>query len=313
MSRAEPELPTPADVRAAQVRLTTSIRRTPVLELHGAELGVPAHVVLKLELHQHTGSFKARGALNALLTRTVPAEGVLAASGGNHGAAVAWAAQRLEVPATVFVPASSPPAKARRIGSYGADVRVVEGFYSDAAAAAAEWAAGHDVVSVHAYDEAAVVAGQGTVALEVREQVPDAAAVLVTTGGGGLWAGTSLACVGGGPLAVPVEPTACPSLAAAVRAGEPVDVEVGGLAADSTGARRAGSIATRLALANRTPVVGVSDAMITEARAWLWEECRVAAEPGGAVAFAGLLSGAWRPEPGSTVVVVVCGGNAVPA
>ncbi|HJU96507.1 MAG TPA: pyridoxal-phosphate dependent enzyme, partial [Jiangellaceae bacterium] len=224
--------PSTADVRAAAVRLAGKVRRTPVLELRGEDFGVAARVVLKLEHMQHTGSFKPRGALHALLTRDIPPAGVVAASGGNHGAAVAWAAARLSVPATIFVPATSPPAKAARIASYGAQVHVVDGFYDEAMVAAQTYAADLDVTSVHAFDEPAVVAGQGTLGLEVREQVPDASALLVTVGGGGLAAGVTLACRDGGPSIVPIEPDSCPTLAAALEAGGPVDVAVGGIAAD---------------------------------------------------------------------------------
>ena len=235
-------MPSTGDLQAAAERLAGKVRRTPVLELRGEDLGVAARVVLKLEHTQHTGSFKPRGALNALLTRDIPPAGVVAASGGNHGAAVAWAAARLGVPATIFVPATSPPAKAVRIASYGAQVHVVDGYYDEAVVAAQTYAADHEVTSVHAFDEPAVVAGQGTLGLELREQVPDASAVLVTVGGGGLASGVTLACRDGGPSVVPIEPTSCPTLAAALTADGPVDVEVGGIAADSTGARRAGWI-----------------------------------------------------------------------
>jgi threonine dehydratase len=304
------EAPGTADVQAAAIRLAGKIRRTPVLELRGEDFGVAAaRVVLKLEHTQHTGSFKPRGALNALLTRDIPPAGVVAASGGNHGAAVAWAAARLGVPATIFVPATSPPAKAARIASYGAEVHVVEGYYDEAVAAAQTYAADLDVTSVHAFDEPAVVAGQGTLGLEIREQVPDASAVLVTVGGGGLASGVTLACRNGGPSVVPIEPTSCPTLAAALAAGGPVDVEVGGIAADSTGARRAGRIGFQVFREAGIGVRSVSDDAIVDAQHVLWERCRVATEPGGAVAFAGLLTGAFAPQPGDTVVVVVCGAN----
>ena len=303
------QAPSTADVQAAAIRLAGKIRRTPVLELRGEDFGIAALVILKLEHTQHTGSFKPRGALNALLTRDIPPAGVVAASGGNHGAAVAWAAARLGVPATIFVPATSPPAKAARIASYGAQVHVVDGYYDEAVVAAQTYAADLDVTSVHAFDEPAVVAGQGTLGLELREQVPDASAVLVTVGGGGLASGVTLACRDGGPSVVPIEPTSCPTLAAALAAGEPVDVEVGGIAADSTGARRAGRIGFQVLREAGIGVRGVSDDAIVDAQHVLWERCRVATEPGGAVAFAGLLSGAFVPQPGDTVVVVVCGAN----
>jgi threonine dehydratase len=303
------EAPTTGDVRAAAIRLAGKIRRTPVLELRGEDFGVAARVVLKLEHTQHTGSFKPRGALNALLTRDIPPAGVVAASGGNHGAAVAWAAARLGVPATIFVPATSPPAKAARIASYGAQVHVVDGYYDEAVAAAQTYAADLDVTSVHAFDEPAVVAGQGTLGLEIREQVPDASAVLVTVGGGGLASGVTLACRDGGPFVVPIEPTSCPTLAAALAAGGPVDVQVGGIAADSTGARRAGRIAFEVFREAGIGVRTVSDEAIVDAQHVLWDRCRIATEPGGAVACAGLLTGAFVPQPGDTVVVVVCGAN----
>jgi threonine dehydratase len=262
-----------------------------------------------LEHTQHTGSFKPRGALNALLTRDIPPAGVVAASGGNHGAAVAWAAARLGVAATIFVPVTSPPAKAARIASYGAQVHVVEGYYDEAVVAAQTYAADRDVTSVHAFDEPAVVAGQGTLGLELREQVPDASAVLVTVGGGGLASGVTLACRDGGPSVVPIEPTSCPTLAAALAAGGPVDVEVGGIAADSTGARRVGRIAFEVFREAGIGVRTVSDEAIVDAQHVLWDRCRIATEPGGAVACAGLLTGAFVPQPGDTVVVVVCGAN----
>ena len=302
-------MPSTGDLQAAAERLAGKVRRTPVLELRGEDLGVAARVVLKLEHTQHTGSFKPRGALNALLTRDIPPAGVVAASGGNHGAAVAWAAARLGVPATIFVPATSPPAKAVRIASYGAQVHVVDGYYDEAVVAAQTYAADHEVTSVHAFDEPAVVAGQGTLGLELREQVPDASAVLVTVGGGGLASGVTLACRDGGPSVVPIEPTSCPTLAAALTADGPVDVEVGGIAADSTGARRAGWIGFQVLREAGVRVRNVSDDAIVSAQRVLWERCRIAAEPGGAVACAGLLTGAFVPHPGDTVVVVVCGAN----
>jgi threonine dehydratase len=299
-------------VRAAAVRLAGLVRRTPVLRVHGTELGVAAPVLLKLEPLQHTGAFKARGALNALLCLPGPVERVVTASGGNHGAAVAWAAGRLGVAATVFVPSSSPAAKVARIRGYGATVHVVDGYYGDAAQAAGEHAESRGLPTVHAYDDPAVVAGQGTVGLELLEDLGDVAGphgvdVLVTVGGGGLAAGVALATAGRFGV-VPVEPVACPTLAAARSAGRPVDVEVGGVAADSTGARRLGAIAHAV-LAAAAPVVQVADADIVAAQRWLWDRTRVLAEPGGAVALAGLLSGGYRPRPGSTVVVVVSGGN----
>ncbi|MGW0229759.1 serine/threonine dehydratase [Actinopolymorpha singaporensis] len=301
-------LPGEREFAEAAERLRGQVRRTPVLEIDGTELGVPARVLVKLELLQHTGSFKARGALNTLLVRPRADDGVVAASGGNHGAAVAWAADRVGVPARIFVPATSPPVKAERVASYGAEVVVVDGYYPEAFAAAEQWAAGRSVVRVHAYDAPEVVAGQGTLGLELAEQVPEVSTVLVSCGGGGLYAGLALALADRAAV-VPVEPERCRSLSAAVAAGRPVPVEVGGVAADSMGAGTVGRYGYAVATRTRTSPLLVSDEAIVAARTFLWERCRVLAEPGGATAFAALSSGVFRPAPGQTVVVVVSGGN----
>jgi threonine dehydratase len=288
------------------------VRRTPVLDVRGADLGVPGRVLLKLELTQHTGSFKARGALNSLLVataagnRAAATDGVVAASGGNHGAAVAWAARTLGLPATVFVPATSPAAKIERVRAFGADVRVVDGFYPAAAAAAAEWAEGRDAVAVPAYDGFDVVCGQATVGLELLDQAPGVGTVVVGCGGGGLFSGVALA--GEGAFAVrPVEPDGCPALHAALAAGRPVDVDVGGIASDSMGAPRVGDHAFAVAGRLGTSAALVPGEAVLAARHWLWDRCRVLAEPGGAVALAGVMTGA-VPYDGD-VVVVVSGGN----
>ena len=302
------ELPDTSRLHQAATRLRGQIRRTPVLELDPTEVGVDARVVVKAELLQHTGSFKVRGALNTLLMHPAPSDGVVAASGGNHGAAVAWAAARVGVPARVFVPASSPRVKAERIASYGGQVVVVEGYYPEAFEASERWAADRDVARVHAYDAPDVVAGQGTLGLETIEQVPDATTLLVSCGGGGLYAGTSLALTGRCTV-VPVEPERCPSLFAAVEAGAPVPAPVGGVAADSMGASTTGRIAHAVATRAGIRPLLVSDEAILAARSFLWERCRILAEPGGATAFAALLSGVYRPADGETVVVVVSGGN----
>ena len=304
-----PYLPTRADVLAAAARLGASIRRTPTLELAGDELGVAGRVVLKLELLQHVGVFKARGALNTLLSTAAPAAGVVAASGGNHGAAVAWAAARAGVPATIFVPGTSPELKVSRIRAYGAEVVVVDGYYPHALAASRDWAAGRAVLEIHAYDLPSVVAGQGTVGLEVLDQVPDATALLVSCGGGGLYAGIALASGADGPTVIPVEPERCPTLHTALAKGGPVPVDVSGVAADSMGAAAAGDIAYAIASDRGEAPVLVPDDAIVAARRFLWEQCRVLAEPGGATALAALVAGAFVPEPGDTTVVVVSGGN----
>jgi threonine dehydratase len=310
--KAKPEsgvaVPGVEDVLAAGDRLRGLVRRTPVLDLAGDDLGVPGRVVLKLELLQHVGVFKARGALNALLSTPIPGDGVVAASGGNHAAAVAWAAARVGVAARLFVPATSPKLKVDRIISYGADVEVIDGYYAEALAASQAWAAERDVLQVHAYDMPSVVAGQGSLGLEVVEQVPDASSVLVSCGGGGLYAGVAIG-VADQAQVVPVEPARCPTLHAALEHGGPVRVEVGGVAADSTGAAVAGDIAYAVAAGRGALSVLVPDDAIRAARSFLWERCRVLAEPGGATALAALLAGAFRPGPGDTTVVVVSGGN----
>jgi threonine dehydratase len=301
-------VPTREDIGEAVKRLTGRIRRTPVLELGADELDVPGRVVLKLELTQHVGVFKARGALNSVLALPIPPGGVLAASGGNHGAAVAWAAQQADVPARIYIPSTSPQLKVDRIASYGADVVVVDGYYPDAFAASQEWAAAHDVLTVHAYDLPAVVAGQGTIGVEILEQVPDASAVLMPCGGGGLYAGIASA-VGDGVRTQPVEPELCPTLHSAVHRGRPARVEVSGVAADSLGAGVIGELAYAVASRRGDSSVLVSDEAIRTARRFLWDRCRILAEPGGATAFAALISGAYRPGPDETTVIVVSGGN----
>lgn len=301
-------IPTHDDVLAARDRLVGHVRRTPVLELAAGELDVPGRVLLKLELLQHTGVFKARGALNTLRAVDVPRDGVVAASGGNHGAALAWAAGRAGVPATIFVPGTSPQLKIDRIRSYGADVVVVDGYYPDAYAECQRWSAERDVLEVHAYDMPTVVAGQGTVGLEIVDDVADVSSVLMSCGGGGLYAGIALG-LDSHARAVPAEPERCPTLHTALAAGEPARTGVGGVAADSMGAAYAGRIAFGVAGQRGEAPVLVPDEAIVDARRFLWERCRVLAEPGGATALAALLSGSYRPDPDSTTVVVVSGGN----
>lgn len=316
-------VPSPNELHQARERLSGRVRRTPVIEL-GDELatqlgtggadgssGAGWSLVLKLEMTQYSGSFKARGALNSLLARPVPEAGVVAASGGNHGAAVAWAASTCGVPATIFVPSTSPASKLERIRGYGAELHVVEGHYAEALTASIEHAGRTGARLVHAYDDPDVVAGQATIGAELLEQVPDVDTVLLACGGGGLFAGVALACAGRA-VVVPVEPATCPTLQQAVAAGRPVPVDVGGLAADSLGARQAGAIATAVALANRTEPRLVGDADIAAARSWLWEHVRVPAEPGGATGLAGLLARVYEPREHEKVVVVVSGANWAP-
>jgi threonine dehydratase len=263
-------------------------------------------------LQQATGSFKARGACNAMLSAPLPAAGVVAASGGNHGAAVAHAARALGVPATIFVPEITGPAKRARIAGYGARLVVGGAAYDQARQASEAHAAATGALLVHAYDQPAVLAGQGTVALEFRQQAPEVTHVLVATGGGGLIGGMAACYAGSGVQVMSVEPEACPAMAAALAAGRPVPAPVGGLAADSLGARQVGALGFAVAQRHVAGAVLVPDAAIGAAQRLLWEACRVVAEPGGATALAALLTGAWAAPAGAVVGVVVCGGNCDP-
>jgi len=285
------------------------IRVTPVAEANGRDFGLDAWpLTLKLELLQHAGSFKTRGAFTHLLTRDVPAAGVVAASGGNHGAAVAYAAMRLGRPAAIFVPTVSSPAKIDRIRSYGATLTVGGDRYADALAASEAYAAASGALPIHAFDAVETLVGQGTLALELSRQAPGVDTVLVGVGGGGLiggialWYGTSVRVVG-------VEPVDAPTLTAARAAGHPVDAPTGSVAADSLAPRRVGELMFPLSQQAVERVVLVTDAAIIDAQRRLWEGLRIVAEPGGAAAFAALFSGAYVPAPGERVAVVISGGN----
>ncbi|MGZ5291300.1 MAG: threonine/serine dehydratase [Actinomycetota bacterium] len=302
---------TPEDIREAADRIAGRVRRTPVLELDAGAFGATGRLSLKLELLQHTGSFKPRGAFSRMLAADVPEAGVIAASGGNFGLAVAYAARELGHRSEVFVPDSSPPIKARRIAEHGADVRVIPGFYDEALAASRERAAETGALVLHAFDQPEVVAGQGTLAAELSEQVPDADTVLVAVGGGGLIGGVA-AWYQGRTRVVGVEPDRCPTMSEALRAGRPIEVDVEGYAADSLGARRCGEIAYAVASRYVEHVLLVTDDAIRDAQRRLWEEVRVVAEPGGAAALAALLSGRYRPDADERVVVLVCGANTDP-
>jgi threonine dehydratase len=297
-----------SEVEAARARIGGYVRRTPVLELGAGGLGVPGRLTLKLELLQHTGSFKPRGAFNKLLASEVPEAGVLAASGGNFGLAVAYAAHTLGHRAEIYVPSKSPKVKAERIAALGAEVRIVEGRYDEALEASAVRAAETDALVMHAYDQPEVVAGQGTIGAELTEQAPDADTVLVSIGGGGLIGGVG-AWFEGRTRVIGVEPEATRCMSAALEAGHPVDVTYGGYAADSLGARRAGAIAFGVVAAHVERVVLVSDEAIRDAQRRLWDAVRIFAEPGGATALAALLSGAYVAEPDEHVVAIVCGAN----
>jgi len=285
------------------------VRRTPVMQVQEADFGLSgAALKFKLELLQHTGSFKPRGAFASLLKRPVPAAGVVAASGGNHGAAVAFAAMTLGKPARIFVPSVCSPAKVQRIRGYGAELVVAGDRYADALAASEEWAAQSGAMQVHAYDQVETILGQGSVGLELEEQAPDLDTLLVAVGGGGLIAGIA-AWYGGKVNVVGVEPELAPTLYRALEAGQPVDAPAGGIAADSLAPRRVGELMFPIAQAYSPRVMLVPDSAIERAQQSLWDVLRVVAEPGGATAFAALLCGAYKPEKDERVGVLICGGN----
>lgn len=304
-------------IAAAARRISGHVRHTPVLRLNGEQGGVlpfggAVPIALKLEVLQHAGSFKPRGAFNRLLAAEMPVHGVIAASGGNHGAAVAFAARALGLPAEIFVPETTPSAKVGRIESYGARVVRSGATYAEALAACESRRQATGALDVHAYDHPDVIAGQGTVGQEFESDAPDLTHVLVAVGGGGLIGGIA-AWYAGAAGVVAVEPEGCPCLHAALRAGRPVPTSVGGLASDSLGAREAGKLMFPIAQAFVASSVLVPDSAIAEAQRFLWDAFRLIAEPGGATALAALLSGAFTPPPGARVGVVVCGANTDPA
>ena len=285
------------------------VRCTPVIEIDGADIAVGSNkLTLKLESLQHSGSFKARGAFANLLSRPVPAAGVVAASGGNHGAAVAYAAMTLARPAKIFVPTISSPAKLQRIRAYGADLVVEGDRYADALAASEAWAQQSGAMPVHAFDQDETIMGQGTIALELEEQAPAIDTLLVSVGGGGLIAGVA-AWYGGRVKVIGVEPLAAPTLTKALEAGRPVDAEAGGVAANSLAPRRVGERVFPIAKDYVAGTMLVTDDAIRDAQNVLWRVLRFVAEPGGAAAFSALTSGAYKPEPGERVAVIISGGN----
>ena len=296
------------DIRAARERIGPFVRRTPVLELEPGAFGLADRVTLKLELMQHTGSFKPRGAFNKLLASEVPDAGVIAASGGNFGLAVAYAARTLGQRAEIFVPSNSPRVKAERIRALGAEVTVVDGYYDEALDASRGRAEESGALVMHAYDQPEVVAGQGTVGAELADQVPDADTVLVAIGGGGLIGGIG-AWYEGRTRVIGVEPETSTCMTSAIAALGPVDVTYGGYAADSLGTRRAGEIAFEIVSRYVEDIVLVSDDAIRDAQRRLWNEIRVFAEPGGAAALSALLSGVYVAEPDEHLVVLLCGAN----
>ena len=300
-----------ANIEAAHQRIAPYIRETPVIALEPGALGVPTALLLKLESLQHTGSFKPRGAFNRLLTSDVPASGVIAASGGNHGIAVAYAARQLGIPAEIFVPTISAPVKIERIRAYGAQVTVAGEAYAEAFAASQKRSQETGALVVHAYDQPEVLAGQGTLGREWESQVAQIDTLLIAVGGGGLIGGIT-AWFAGRVTIIGVEPEGASAFASALRAGELVDVSVRSIAADSLGARRVGALMFALTRQYRVNCLLVSDAAIQEAQRRLWQELRIVAEPGGATALAALTSGVYQPAPGERIGVLICGGNTAP-
>jgi threonine dehydratase len=300
-----------AEISAVESRIRPYIRRTPALGLAGVDVGLdPFPLTLKLELLQHAGSFKARGAFANLLLRTIPPAGVVAASGGNHGAAVAYAARRLGVPARIYVPSCASPSKRELIQGFGATLVVAGQWYADALEASESWAGESGALRVHAFDQYETMLGQGTVGLELEEQAPELDTILVPVGGGGLIGGIA-AWYAGRVKLVGVEPELAPTLTRAFAAGGPVDAPAGGIAADSLAPRRIGERVFPIVRAHVAQVLLVGEEEIVAGQEMLWRALRIVAEPGGAAAFGALLSRKYRPRSDERVGVVVSGGNTI--
>jgi len=296
-------------IQATERVIRPHIRRTPILEVGGFEFGIDSiKIVFKLELFQHAGSFKARGAFTNMLTREVPAAGVVAASGGNHGAAVAFAAMKLGKPATIFVPSVASKAKLDRIRGYGAELIIAGDRYAESLEASEVWMKQSGALPIHAYEGDETLLGQGTLGLELEEQDPEIDSLLVAVGGGGLIGGVA-AWYQKRVKVIAVEPTEAPTLQLALKAGRPVDSPAGGVAADSLAPKQVGQQMFPIAQRYVESSLLVEDSEILDAQKRLWDATRIIAEPGGATAFAGLLSGRYKPEPGERVGVIVCGGN----
>ena len=296
-------------IRNVEPLIRPYLRRTPTITVDRADFGLPpGPLVLKLEQLQHSGAFKARGAFANLLLREIPKAGVVAASGGNHGAAVAFAAHSLGIPARIYVPHVSSPAKIARIRDYGAELVVTGSNYSEALAASEEWIADSGALPIHAYDQPETMLGAGTVGMELAGQAPDADCVLASVGGGGLLGGIT-AWYAGRIRVVGVEPEGAPSLTEAVRAGRPVDAEVGSIAVDSLAPRQIGTLTFAILSHYAAQVLLVDDDAIRHAQDLLWERLRLVAEPGGCTALAAVLSGRYQPAQGETPAVVISGAN----
>jgi threonine dehydratase len=300
-------------IAAVEPRIRPYVRHTPVMRVDMADFGRPAFAVdLKLECLQHSGSFKVRGAFTNLLERQVPEAGVVAASGGNHGAAVAYAGMKLGHKASIFVPEVSPPAKLARIRGYGAELVVGGARYAEALAASQDFAARTGALQIHAFNQEETLLGQGTLGLEIEADLPEIDTLLVAVGGGGLIGGIA-AWFSGRIRIVAIEPEGAPTLYRALEAGEPVDAPAEGIAADSLAPKRVGEMMFPIAEAFVERSILVSDDDIVAAQKALWDRARIIAEPGGAAAFAAMLSGRYMPADGERVAVLVCGSNTNPA
>lgn len=297
-----------SDITLAYARIRPHVRQTPTIDIAAGTFDNDVAWNFKLELMQHSGSFKARGAFNNLLSCTIPAAGIVAASGGNHGAAVAYAAMTQGVRANIFVPEISSPAKIERIKSCGGHIHIGGAAYADALAASEEFSTQTGAVNIHAYNTETTLAGQGTVGLEWQTQAPDLDTILVAVGGGGLIGGIA-SWYGDDIKIIAVEPATSCCLHTALKQGKPVDVPVSGIAADSLGAKSLGTLVYPIAETYVNESVVVSDEAILTAQKTLWQDMHLATEPGGAAAFAALLSGAYTPAAHERIGILVCGGN----
>lgn len=297
------------EIKELYAQLSRHVRRTPVVSVNAAEFGLDAAALtFKLESLQHTGSFKARGAIANLLRGTMPKAGVVAASGGNHGVAVAFAANKFHVSARIYVPTVASVTKIERIRKYGADLVVGGERYADALTESQKWATQTGAIPIHAYDQRETILGQATVGLEFEEQAPELDTLLVAVGGGGLIGGIA-SWYSGKIRIVGVEPDKAPTLTRALEAGKPVDTEAGSIAADSLAPKRVGEMMLPIAQRYVERVVLVTDDEIRAGQQTLWNEIRIAAEPGGAAAFAALLSRKYKPVDSERVGILICGGN----
>ena len=301
-------------VAATERMIRPYVRKTPILEASGSEFGLPCdRLLFKLELCQFAGCFKVRGAFSNLLSRTIPPAGVVAASGGNHGFAVAFAARQLGVPAAIFVPTVASPIKIANIRSCGAKLVIEGDRYADALAASRSWSAKSGALELHAYDSVETLLGQGTLGLELHQQAPELDTLLVAVGGGGLIGGVaayySELIAQGRVRIIGVEPELAPTLTDALRSGHPIDSPAGGIAADSLAPKRVGELMFPIAQRSVNSVIMVSDDDIRQAQQILWDSVRLVVEPGGAAAFAALTSGKYVPAYAERVAVILCGGN----